>query len=144
MGGISTDTPTSPPLLSTSSLAALPICSTWPHLTNSPRLTPSHLAPSPVSRTIIVFIFILIEKAEALQGMLHSDAKTGGPAASQALSLLGLGRESELLPWPGCPSCAATAQPGPPYHEQTLQADHLLLQALQLWELATIVIQSSH
>lgn len=48
--------------------------------------------------------------------MFHSDTQAGGPAASQALSL----------------------------HEQTLQPGHLLLQALQLRELATVVIQGSH
>lgn len=74
--------------------------STWPHLTcspfspfsftwYSPPLFPLTLPFSPVPRTVIVFIFILVEEAEALQGMLHSDAETGGPASSQALSLLG-------------------------------------------------------
>jgi hypothetical protein len=91
--------------------------STWSHLaTSHPAFLPTHLllcltslylfpfispcptkfpvlpclAASPVPGTIVVFIFIIIEEAEALQGMLHSDAKTGSPASSQALSLLGL------------------------------------------------------
>lgn len=48
--------------------------------------------------------------------------------------------------WSACP-CAASAQPSaawPPYHEQTLQPSHLLLQALQLRELTTVVFQGSH
>lgn len=113
------------PLLSTSSLAAF--LSAQPgatvrvplsHLTPSPGLhltsSPSPSPISPVPRTITVFVFILVEEAEALQDMLHSDAKTGGPAAGKTLSLLGVRRESELLPLPGCPPCAATAQPSLP------------------------------
>lgn len=89
------------PLLSTSSLAAFLSAQPGPtlrvppsHLTPSPGLhltsSPSPSPISPVPRTIIVFVFILVEETEALQGMLHSDAKTGGPAASKTLSLLGL------------------------------------------------------
>lgn len=106
---------------STPSLAALLVCSTWPHLTcspfwsfsltwRSPYLFPLTWPLLPVSRTIHVFIFILIEEAEALQSMFHSDTQAGGPAASQALSLLGLWRELVPRPTAGLPSPARLAR----------------------------------
>lgn len=51
------------------------------------QLVPSLALPGP---STVIFIFIIIEEAEALQGMFHRDAKTGGPASGEALSLLRL------------------------------------------------------
>uniref|UniRef100_A0A4X1ULD8 Uncharacterized protein n=1 Tax=Sus scrofa TaxID=9823 RepID=A0A4X1ULD8_PIG len=106
MGGVNTDTPASksmpsrPPAVLLLSyvlhLSSSPASFTW----HSPPLSPLTQPLSPISRTVIVFIFILIEEAEALQGMLHSDAKTRGPASSQALSLLDCKRSQLCHPCP--------------------------------------------
>ena len=104
-----------PPVLPLSLCALRGSTSPVPLSGLSPSLgTPLTSSPSPVSRTIDVFIFILIEEAEALQGMLHSDTKAGGPAASEALFLLGLGRESVLLPTALLPSLLQPTWPSLP------------------------------
>lgn len=149
-----------PPLLSTPSLAALLICSTWPHLTFlPPRLTPSpgsrlihpHLTPSRLAPRHLSPGPSLSSSSSSLRKLKLSRA-----CSTVMLRLEARLRVRPCLCWgwegsqrpchclAGRPPRAATAQPGPPHHEQTLQPDHLLLQALQLWELATIVIQGSH
>lgn len=62
---------------------------THPQTTATPAAHPGLPLSLPVPCTVIVLIFILVEEAEALQGMFHCDAEAGSPAAGQALSLLG-------------------------------------------------------
>lgn len=99
-----------------------------------PRPAPSHLSPGP-SLSSSSFSLRKLKLSRACSTvMLRLEARL------RVRPCLCWGCEGSQ----SCCHCLAALpvlpQPNPPYHEQTLQPGHLLLQALQLRKLATIII----